>query len=39
METYKLVTKAIVVIERIAIVIVTISTLVIVANIFLTSIS
>lgn len=39
METYKFVVKAIVVIERIAIVIVALSTLVVVANIFLTSIS
>lgn len=39
METYKFVVKAIVVIERIAIVIVALSTLVVVANIFLTSIN
>lgn len=39
METYKFITKAIVVIERIAIVIVAISTLVVVANIFLISIN
>lgn len=38
METYKLVMKAIVIIERIAIVIVALLTLIIVANIFLTSI-
>lgn len=39
METYKFVMKAIVVIERIAIVLVALCTIVIVANIFLTSIN
>lgn len=39
MKTYKFVMKAIVVIERIAIVIVALCTLVIVANVFLTSIN
>lgn len=39
METYKFVMKAIVVIERIAIVIVALCTLVIVANIFIASIN